>query len=401
MSQPVSLPTAQTLDVAIIGAGLCGLALARVLTARGLRVQVLEARARLGGRVLTAHCDVTDQAVDLGPTWFWPETEPRMAALLLELGLPSLAQHDPGDVLWLTDPNRAPERSETAGGVHAGARRILGGIARLIEALEATLPTECVRTHMPVSGLRDCGSSIEISVQGGTVVHARQVVLAMPPRLVREHIQFEPALPDTVLQALEDSPTWMAAQAKALVTFAQPFWRAAGHSGNAFVRHPQAVLAEVFDCSSDAGAGAQAAALGGFVALNAAQRDQFRRSLPLLIESQLVQLYGVQAQSGNLHLQDWALERWTSSTTDRAKPPQPPQSQPLLRRSLWAERLFFRAVKLRPMVSGIWKGRWSLPTALRTHWRGLSGAVLRYAARWSARIRATRRASRPCRRLKM
>ena len=82
MTTPVPLPVAPLADVAIVGAGLCGLALARVLTARGLRVQVLEARSRLGGRVLTAQCEATGQALDLGPTWFWPETEPRIAALL-------------------------------------------------------------------------------------------------------------------------------------------------------------------------------------------------------------------------------------------------------------------------------------------------------------------------------
>jgi monoamine oxidase len=179
------------------------------------------------------------------------------------------------------------------------------------------------------------------------------VVLALPPRLVREHILFAPALPDSVLQALADSPTWMAAQAKAVTTFDSTFWRDAGQSGNAFVRHPQAVLAEVFDCCADdleksgqgsaanATADPQAGALGGFIALNAAQRDQFRRSLPLLIDSQLAQLYGVQAQGGQLFLQDWATEPFTCSNSDRANPPEPPQADPLLRQPLWGGRVFF------------------------------------------------------------
>ena len=41
------------LDVAIVGAGLCGLSLARTLVARGQEVTVFEARGRLGGRVVT------------------------------------------------------------------------------------------------------------------------------------------------------------------------------------------------------------------------------------------------------------------------------------------------------------------------------------------------------------
>ena len=341
MTAPIPLPAASAVDVAIVGAGLCGLALARALTARGLRVQVLEARSRLGGRVLTAQCEATQQALDLGPTWFWPATEPRIAALLAELGLASQAQHDPGDALWLTDPNRTAEHRNEPGGVYAGARRIRGGAAQLVEALAASLPAEALRLNTAVSAVRDCGSHIEISSTGGPTLRARQLVLALPPRLVGEHIAFTPPLPDTVLQALDDTATWMAAQAKALTTFATPFWRAAGQSGNAFVRHPQAVLAEVFDSCAEDGAQPAAGTLGGFVALNAAQRENFQRGLPLLIDSQLAQLFGVQAQGGNLHLQDWAKEPWTCSSADRAQPPEPPQANPLLRQAQWAGRVFF------------------------------------------------------------
>ena len=340
MAKPVPLPQASpvapVVDVAIVGAGLCGLSLARTLSGRGQQVQVLEARERLGGRVLSAHCQTTGQDLDLGPTWFWSETEPRITALLAELGLASQAQHDPGDALWLTDPNREPERRLQPGGVHVGARRITGGAARLVDALAASLPQGCIRLGAAVTALRDRGAFIDIICGTGHPLRARQVVLAMPPRLVLENIQCDPALPDTVLDALAATPTWMAAQAKSVTTFASPFWHAAGQSGNAFVRHPQAVLAEVFDASAFAGGGA----LGGFVALNAAQREKFRRGLPLLIASQLGQLFGPQAQDGQPFLQDWANEPWTCSAMDRAHPPEPPQNDPLLRQPLWAGRVF-------------------------------------------------------------
>src|SRR5659263_252318 len=86
MADALPLPVSRVFDVAIVGAGLCGLALARLLTGRGLEVQVIEARERLGGRVYTEHCEFTGQALDLGPTWFWLDTEPRIATLLTELG---------------------------------------------------------------------------------------------------------------------------------------------------------------------------------------------------------------------------------------------------------------------------------------------------------------------------
>ncbi|MDO8252643.1 MAG: FAD-dependent oxidoreductase [Rhodoferax sp.] len=335
MAEPVPLPVARVFDVAIVGAGLCGLALARLLAARGLDVQVIEARERLGGRVRTEHCEATGQALDLGPTWFWLDTEPRITALLTELGLVSQPQHDPGDALWLTDPNREPERRVEPGGVHVGARRIEGGAGRLVEALAAALPDGCVRTGIALRALRDRGAFIELLLTTGHPLRARQVVLALPPRLVHEKLQFDPPLPAAVWEALAATPTWMAAQAKSVTTFAQPFWRTASHSGNAFVRHAQAVLGEVFDASVG-----EAGALGGFVALNAAQRENFKRGLPLLIDSQLAQLYGPEAQDGHPFLQDWAEEPWTCSATDRANPPEPPQADPLLRQPLWAGRVF-------------------------------------------------------------
>ncbi len=330
-------------DVAIVGAGLCGLALARTLTQRGVNVRVLEARSRIGGRVLTQRCADTGQVLDLGPAWFWPATEPRIAALLSELGLASRPQHDPGDALWLTDPNRAPDRRVDPDGVHAGAHRIDGGTDRLVVALAAALPVGCVQTGVAIQTVRNRGAFVELQPAVGAALRARRVVLAVPPRLVRERMRFDPPLPATVMDALEATPTWMATQAKVVTSFSQAFWRAEGQSGNAFVRHAQAVLGEVFDAGDESAVTAEAGqggALGGFFALDAAQRHNFQRGLPMLIDSQLAQLFGPQAQQGRQHRLDWAEEPWTCSAADRAFLPEPPQADPLLRRPLWAGRLF-------------------------------------------------------------
>jgi monoamine oxidase len=56
-------------DVLIVGAGAAGLAAGRVLTAAGLRVAILEARSRIGGRIFTQHETVPgfgDVAVEVG-----------------------------------------------------------------------------------------------------------------------------------------------------------------------------------------------------------------------------------------------------------------------------------------------------------------------------------------------
>jgi phytoene dehydrogenase-like protein len=53
-------------DVLVIGAGIAGLAAAAELAASGLQITVLEARDRIGGRILTLHPDGADTPIELG-----------------------------------------------------------------------------------------------------------------------------------------------------------------------------------------------------------------------------------------------------------------------------------------------------------------------------------------------
>ncbi len=75
------------LEIAIVGAGICGLTLGRELAARGVSFALFEARERLGGRVLSVQNPTSGERLDLGPTWFWPDTQPAVRRLAEELGL--------------------------------------------------------------------------------------------------------------------------------------------------------------------------------------------------------------------------------------------------------------------------------------------------------------------------
>lgn len=80
-------------EVIVVGAGLAGLSAARVLHERGRSVMVLEARNRVGGRVLSH--PLGDDTVDLGAQWIGPG-QPRIAALIAELGLTTFPQWSQG-----------------------------------------------------------------------------------------------------------------------------------------------------------------------------------------------------------------------------------------------------------------------------------------------------------------
>ena len=84
-----------TVDVVVVGAGLAGLCAARELGREGATVQVLEARERVGGRVLSRQL-AAGPVVELGAQWIGPGQE-HMAALVQELALTPFPQHCAGD----------------------------------------------------------------------------------------------------------------------------------------------------------------------------------------------------------------------------------------------------------------------------------------------------------------
>jgi monoamine oxidase len=85
-------------DVAVVGAGLAGLAAARALAAAGREMVVLEARDRVGGRTLNEPIG-DGKVVEIGAQWVGP-TQDRMYELIEELGLETFPTHTAGKNLF-------------------------------------------------------------------------------------------------------------------------------------------------------------------------------------------------------------------------------------------------------------------------------------------------------------
>ncbi len=99
-----------TMDVIVIGAGLAGLSAARRLKERGASVTVVEARARIGGRVHTERLQ-SGHVVDHGAQ-FLSDAHRRLSALVDEVGLTRVARGKAGQYAYFRSPAAKPAMSE-------------------------------------------------------------------------------------------------------------------------------------------------------------------------------------------------------------------------------------------------------------------------------------------------
>jgi monoamine oxidase len=89
-------------DVIIIGAGLSGLQAATDLQASGLKIKVLEAKDRVGGKTLSIPTG-RGGTVDVGAAWINDTTQRRMWVLAQKFGIDVIKQRSEGRDLQQLD----------------------------------------------------------------------------------------------------------------------------------------------------------------------------------------------------------------------------------------------------------------------------------------------------------
>ncbi|MEA1923289.1 MAG: NAD(P)/FAD-dependent oxidoreductase [Pseudomonadota bacterium] len=342
-----------TVDTLIIGGGLSGIYAANLLAQKNRSFVVLEARERLGGRILCPE----DQGFfsDLGPSWYWPAIHPKMAQLIQTLGLKGYHQFEEG--LGRFQSSNGTVQTVSGYTNEPLSWRLCGGMMALIVKLCEEIPEKAIRLNHPVCNIEKEGSEALVSVgelekDPFVQFKAKKVILALPPRLAASTILFNPDLPTNLTQAMLKIGTWMAGQAKVTALYEEPFWRQTKLSGQAFSQ--RGPMGELHDASNHEQG---PYGLTGFVGIPAAQRND-QALLSKAILDQLALIYGAAAgRPISFYYKDWAREKFTATQLDQ--PPMyahPLYHPPANQTSFWDNIIHFAGTETANQHGGYLEG---------------------------------------------
>lgn len=256
---------------------------------------------------------------DLGATWHWAD-QPQVHQLAEGLGVEPFAEPFTGHALHQRSRD-SPAVPVEIPRPAAAFLRFTGGTEQVCRRLADLLPAGSLAMGQKVTGVGGDAGGLVVTMEGPEQsVHrtAARVVLAVPPRLVLQDIEFVPALPEPLVHVMEATPTWMSDAMKCVAVYDAPFWRGAGLSGSAFSE--VGPLQEVHDGSVPGGPGA----LWGFVARDPDFRDLApAERVPLVVE-QLRRLFGAEADDPVQYFErDWSADSYTCERLHRHIAPEP------------------------------------------------------------------------------
>lgn len=290
-------------DVIIVGAGFAGLTAAHTLRETG-RVRCFEARDRVGGRASTI--DVAGQTIELGATWFW-HNEPLVRQILDQLQLESFPQATAGDAMF--EPPDQPAQRINGNPIDGPALRFTTGAQSVVTALADQLEPNQLSLADPVTAIEQHNDHLVVEAASGRFT-VQYVIVAVPPALAVETIEFRPELPPEVMATAAVTPVWMGDMVKAIAIYDRPVWQADDLAGSAIsYRGP---FREFHDHSGPEGTGT--AAIFGF-APAAALPKVTDAEIAELFRQQLERIFGTATgQPQHIVVTNWANERYTSPT---------------------------------------------------------------------------------------
>lgn len=265
-------------DIVIIGAGLTGLATAYYLKDSDLNITLIEARPRIGGRILT----VGSPPQEMGATWLGKK-HTALYQLLEELHLTTFEQLL-GQYAIYEPISTSPHQMVQLPPNDEPSFRIAGGTSALLHALAKAIPSDQVYLKHTVKSI-DFQQDQVVVQTAQKAFEAKVVISTLPPYLLAKTLTLTPALPTEVVKIMQQTHTWMGDSIKVSLSYDQPFWRANKNSGTLFSNVGPVV--EMYDHSNVED---QKFALKGF--LNGSYYSISKMERQALVLNQLRKYYG-------------------------------------------------------------------------------------------------------------
>ena len=207
-------------DVIIVGGGLSGLTIARDLCLNHSEKSfvLLDARDKFGGRISN---DSKGYGIDMGGAWIWPHAQRLMHEFVTK---------DLSGIQLFPQPGVNEDGAyRISGGSYVIIRRILEDISKKmnLKKEEQILRLNCAVTSIDDESVND-DHKIQVAFinesNHNDTIYSKKVVIAVPPRIAVEKIQFHPKLCPQKERTMRASNTWMAGITKVTLIYQSRFW---------------------------------------------------------------------------------------------------------------------------------------------------------------------------------
>jgi monoamine oxidase len=297
-------------DVIVIGAGAAGLSAAAELCARETSTLVLEARDRIGGRILTVRDRRVSAPIELGPEFIHGD-HPYIFAILQRMGATTVdLSSDEEDDAWeagidaalqdagtlsgdisvasfverfagnprrrdaaegilamtegfdAADPREASiqafaEEWRSQAGIRGSERRPTSGYGPIARYLADSLDARVARVQLDATVRRIVWSSSGVRIEASLLgspgsFSAKAAIVTLPLSLLQSgDVAFEPPLPPTNSEALRFLA--MGPVYKVGLAFREPVWeRSAKAAGESFIRNDRTAFPTIWRSAQDA-----------------------------------------------------------------------------------------------------------------------------------------------------
>jgi len=333
-------------DIIIIGTGLTGLAIAYYLSQNNMRVTLVEARERLGGRIYTKRSD-NSPPIELGATWIGKKHS-LIWALLKELDL-EVFEQKLGDTAIYEPISTSPPQLVQLPPNDAPSYRIKGGTDSIIKALASRLDSQQIYTGQAIKSIQKTDDLL-IAKSDTHEFYGGIIISTLPPFLFAKNIEVSPPLPVELINIAEKTHTWMGESIKIALSFEQPFWENKHLSGT--IVSNVGPIPEMYDHSN---VEASLFALKGF--LNGVYFSMTKAERLQIILHQLQKYYGKKA-SDFIKYEEliWKKEPFTSTDYSSHILPHQNNGNPLYQKAFLDNSLYLAGSETSTQFGGYMEG---------------------------------------------